>query len=551
MEDSNTYPAMNSSPITNCPSPTARRSGGPRTAEGKRRSCQNAHKHGLYTDESFLEGAALELGEDPRQFQRLLKGLIEARRPVGALELAVIEDIALLLLKKGRVDKAELAVQVSNLHQHDFDRRKKMIQVGHNNSEASEWDVREHGLRRAIGSPGQYEQVLTLLGGLLGMVDFNEFDRMKEAMRTLYGTEHTLRGAEMDTLRAQLCRTKPEDESFQPLKKALLRLVAAEGGAVEREYEIFLQEHVTNTRSARVAATAPSHAQWAAIIRQQNSLNRQLEHKIRLLMELQRERKSEAQLLESLETSSPPDPGDPQDGGQPASSKLENRNSKIVSPDFRLNTQTVSAPAAVHPSTAEQDGVLHEERAISPIAVFTRQAARLPAALFICLRAVLAVIFKNMKNRGNELKDLLQRQGITVIMALKRTHFRAEEAALAEATAGLRRNWLEWQDNRLDLRDFGRPSAGVRIGGSPDPRLLQALMQPAVLAFPIVRPDHKRLAGGDPFDGQGCEFVFRVLFRAQKALDILFDSNSLGLSAPADSGFELWRNGDGHGSSAC
>ena len=317
MEDSNTNPAMNSSPIISNPSPTGRRSGGPRSAEGKRRSCQNAHKHGLYTDESFLEGAALELGEDPRQFQRLLKGLIEARRPVGALELAVIEDIALLLLKKGRVDKAELAVQVSNLHQHDLERRKQMIQVGHNNSDIEEFEAREHGLRRAISSPGQYEQVLTLLGGLLGMVDFNEFDRMQEAMRTLYGTEHTLRAAEMDTLRAQLCRTKPEDESFQPLKKALLRLVAAEGGAVEREYEIFLQEHVTNTRSARVAATAPSHAQWAAIIRQQNSLNRQLEHKIRLLMELQQERKNEAQLLESLEASSPPDAIDPQDGGQP------------------------------------------------------------------------------------------------------------------------------------------------------------------------------------------------------------------------------------------
>ena len=314
MEDSNVNQATSPSPTTNCPSPTGRRSGGPRTAEGKRRSCQNAHKHGLYTDESFLEGAALELGEDPRQFQRLLKGLIEARRPVGALEMAVIEDIALLLLKKGRVDKAELAVQVSNLHQHDFDRRKQMIQVGHNNSEASEWDVREHGLRRAISSPGQYEQVLTLLGGLLAMVDFNQFDRMKEAMRNLYGTEHTLRGAEMDTWRAKLCHTPPEDESFQPAKKAMMTLVAEEAAAVEREYELFLQEHVTNTRAARVAATAPSHAQWAAIIRQQNSLNRQLEHKIRLLMELQQERKSEAQLLESLEAPLPPDPGDPQDG---------------------------------------------------------------------------------------------------------------------------------------------------------------------------------------------------------------------------------------------
>ena len=55
---------------------------------------------------------------------------------------------------------------------------------------------------------------------------------------------------------------------------------------MERHYELYLQEHVTNTRSARVAATAPSHAQWTAIIRQQNSLHRQMEHKIRLLMEL-------------------------------------------------------------------------------------------------------------------------------------------------------------------------------------------------------------------------------------------------------------------------
>ncbi len=448
MEDSNTKQATNASPITNCPSATARRSGGPRTAEGKRRSCQNARKHGLYTDESFLEGAALELGEDPRQFQRLLKGLIEARRPVGALELAVIEDIALLLLKKGRVDKAELAVQVSNLHQHDFDRRKQMIQVGHNNSEASEWDVREHGLRRAIGSPGQYEQVLTLLGGLLGMVDFNEFDRMKEAMRTLYGTEHTLRGAEMDTLRAQLCRTKPEDESFQPLKKALLRLVAAEGGAVEREYEIFLQEHVTNTRSARVAATAPSHAQWAAIIRQQNSLNRQLEHKIRLLMELQRERKDEEQLLESLAASSPPDAGDLRDGGQPPlTPPYQGGEPGGAPPSATGMAQTLSGEGSDVPKgeagTPRAGGTAEGEecgsadpRGRGPR--FLRGATDKPrtptpgvrATMLIWMVAVLAAAFENIKNRGNELKDLLQRQGITEIAASKRTHFRAEKAAI-------------------------------------------------------------------------------------------------------------------------
>jgi hypothetical protein len=60
--------------------------------------------------------------------------------------------------------------------------------------------------------------------------------------------------------------------------------------------------------------------------------------------------------------------------------------------------------------------VRHEERAITPIAGGT-------VALLIWLGALLAAPFKEIKNRGNELKDLLQRQGITEIAASKRTHF--------------------------------------------------------------------------------------------------------------------------------
>jgi len=56
------------------------------------------------------------------------------------------------------------------------------------------------------------------------------------------------------------------------------------------------------------------------------------------------------------------------------------------------------------------------ERATTPIAGGT-------AALFIYLAAVLAAAFKNIKNRGNELKDLLTGQGITEITTSKRTQF--------------------------------------------------------------------------------------------------------------------------------
>jgi hypothetical protein len=138
-------------------------------------------------------------------------------------------------------------------------------------------------------------------------------------------------------------------------------------------------------------------------------------------MELQRERKSEAQLLESLEASSPPDSGDPQDGGpglrQPAASHPSATGMAQTSscevcdvPKGQAGTGDSSQPVP-----GEFGDVRHEERAITPIAGGT-------AALLIFLGAVLAA-FKKIKNRGNELKDLLQRQGITEIATSKRTHF--------------------------------------------------------------------------------------------------------------------------------
>ena len=440
MEESNANQATSPSPITNCPSPiasrpspTARRSGGPRTAEGKRRSCQNARRHGLYTDERFLESAALELGDDPRQFQRLLKGLIEARQPVGGLEMALVEDIALLFCKKARADRSELAVQVSNLHQHDLERRKLSLQVGTGNSDAVEFEVREKGLRRFLDSPGKFEQVLGFLTSLIAMIEKNQFGYgMKEALTALYGSDFTLRGMKLYEYRYALEKMPPGEDREQ-FKVDMMKWVVEEISDVGREYELYLHEHVQSTRAARLAATAPSQAQWGAIIRQQNSLARQLERKIRLLMELQRERKSEARLLESLEASSPPDPGDPQDGATRA----------------RSCRRRTCAPAASHPSATGMaqtsscevcdvpKGQAGTGDSIQPVPDPASQAVRQSVALLIWIAAVLAAAFKNIKNRGNELKDLLQIQGIIEIAPSKRTHFCAEAAVIAAERGGI------------------------------------------------------------------------------------------------------------------
>jgi len=57
-----------------------------------------------------------------------------------------------------------------------------------------------------------------------------------------------------------------------------------------KEHKLYLDEYVQTTRAARVASMLPTEGQRPVIVRQQNALDRLLERKICLLMELQEHR---------------------------------------------------------------------------------------------------------------------------------------------------------------------------------------------------------------------------------------------------------------------
>jgi hypothetical protein len=295
-----------------------RKSTGPRTVEGKRRSSQNARKHGLYSNAHFFWDAAIALGEDPRDFERLLKGLVLARQPADTLEMVLVEDIALLVWKKARLDRAEAAVQVCNLQKHDLDRRKQFVQVGRDISDTLQSEVRAKGLRTTLDAPGKFEQILSILDILVEMVEKNDFSsNMQEFLRSVYGQEPTLRGAGLYNNYFKLSEMQAGSQEFEDAKTLMRARLAEEISDVAQQYELFLHEHVENTRAARMAATAPSHAQWAAIIRQQNALHRQLQQKIRLLAEIQEKRKREEErFLDNCETSLRRNPPDAPRGGR-------------------------------------------------------------------------------------------------------------------------------------------------------------------------------------------------------------------------------------------
>lgn len=81
----------------------AKCSTGPTTVVGKMNSSRNALRHGLLSTRLFLQD------EDPAEFQFLLDDLGATLNPVGAIELAIVQRIALSLWRQRRLVQAETA----------------------------------------------------------------------------------------------------------------------------------------------------------------------------------------------------------------------------------------------------------------------------------------------------------------------------------------------------------------------------------------------------------------------------------------------------------
>src|SRR5690242_17565580 len=80
-----------------------RMSKGPKTPEGRRRSCLNAIKHGLTARSPVLPG------EDEAAFRQRVDDLNEALRPRNAAEALLVEQAALAGWKIERAERAEAA----------------------------------------------------------------------------------------------------------------------------------------------------------------------------------------------------------------------------------------------------------------------------------------------------------------------------------------------------------------------------------------------------------------------------------------------------------
>jgi hypothetical protein len=273
-----------------------RRATGPRTEAGKRRMRFNALKHGIYARTASLEEIMNELGEDPQDFRRLTRELMEARQPADAIERMLVEEIAVLLWKKARLDRTQGGMQVRSLQLVDLERTRQAREVGRENYNGLQAEVRARGLRQMPDSAGKFEEMLAYLDVLLEMArKRDEAEDPEPALRALYGDQPTLRGAQIANLYRMCREARKLSHEDEALERGLELAIMEERHDVQEEYELFLEDHLRSTRAARNAGLAPAYPQWTTLLRQENQLHRQIERKLRLLEEIQERRRARAQ----------------------------------------------------------------------------------------------------------------------------------------------------------------------------------------------------------------------------------------------------------------
>ncbi len=279
-------------------SANARKGTGPRTAAGKRRSRLNALRHGFRAQ--FSREAMADLGEDPRDFQRLRRDLIGSFQPANPVEALLVDDLAILWWKKRRADRASTALQWSEVERLEKQRLRELHEVNRETVDESTDEMLEVGLRRLKDCAGKFEEAYECLDFMLKTVEKDEYaSAFEDACRVLWGAKPTPRVAEILSLYRAL---SGRDESGEPgesdrardlppeAKDGLLLLIHTEIRDLLSEHELFQFEHVEISPAMRRACLAPTGYRWSLMIRQENALERQIDRKVKLLLSLRRSR---------------------------------------------------------------------------------------------------------------------------------------------------------------------------------------------------------------------------------------------------------------------
>jgi len=340
----------------------ARHSTGPRSPAAKQNSKLNALKHGAYVSFENQRESMQALGEDPERFQALREELRSAFGPGDALFEKQIEDLAWLYWRRERLERAQEALRrraLQGIEEWQQGRRREMAGVTFEASrhELVDWDLpvpNDRGVKLRLR--------LSYLGVIREEVKQGEYRlRQHTLLESLYRGEMGWRSQMICALlyrfgeAAELPRELAQDPHYVEDLKALGEWREPPGEAERQELlglleeemaslgeELADEEKANEERVAieREACLAPPSETWSLLVRQEGSLDRSIDRKVRILLRLRKEFADYAYnpggqerggLSESLEAVQDGDsPEDRELRGMLKKSKLQKRSGNVA-----------------------------------------------------------------------------------------------------------------------------------------------------------------------------------------------------------------------------
>ena len=332
----------------------AQKSTGPRTPQGKQQVAYNALQHGFYAKPSLP--FMLATGEDPKELQQILTGLVESFHPFTPAQQTLVEDLAMLRWEKRRNQRAQAAAISGELNTLEIDTEEEERQRDRADSGMSfdRAEVEEKGLIQMPDCPGKFRQILETLQLLLDRVNRKEFYvDSSSALLLLYGHQPSLRGNFLCTRFAEARKQEPEEVGYLKLRMT----VTDELIEWNHKYQTYMRRYMEVTPARRDLCFAPTQDVWKLMLRQEESIDRQIERKTRLLWAMQeedRQRREDPQWQEIVAQAAETRKVQARDQDAELAKKVDDAVVKIVEEFNRIREQSRQA--------AEKKGRLRRNR---------------------------------------------------------------------------------------------------------------------------------------------------------------------------------------------
>jgi len=336
-----------------------RRSHGPCTAAGKENSKMNALEHGERSAPENHDAVMRALGEDPARFEALKQELRDSFGPGDAFLDKQVDDLARLYWRRDRLERSQTGLMrraLLALEERQHRRRKEI--------EDCTTEVGE-GLNVTLEAPTDPAARLRLLLSFLALIRLQVHGRyflawQAAALQGFYRNKTGWRGPRLcfllslfagsdmplpkggvgaplvegdvgapaddvgvgaplvGALADEPAHPAPATEPADELRyNELVLLLADEVAAVEQEFEYEEKLNEEKTAIERDACLAPSGEEWRMLLRREESLDRAIDRKIKLLLSL-RKAAARTHAPQTLESRSAPaeDVGAPLVGAQ-------------------------------------------------------------------------------------------------------------------------------------------------------------------------------------------------------------------------------------------